>query len=79
MWRLINEIVGEEVERGAKGEREMLKKVEDAVFDSGGEVAPAAARLVEVEAKRDAAREGESHSKMSLDRHLVGRVVVDKG
>ena len=48
MWRLINEMVGEELERGVKGERERLKKVEDAVLDSGGEVAPVAVRLVEV-------------------------------
>ena len=78
MWRLINEIVGEEVDRGVKGERERLKKVEDAMLDSGGDVAPVAARLVEVEAEREVAREGEAHWKMRLYRHLVGRVVVEK-
>ena len=59
MWRLIDEIVGEKVESGVMGERERLKKVEDAVLDSGGEVALVAARLIEVEAEWDAAREGE--------------------
>ena len=78
LWRLINEVVGEEVERGVKGEKERLKKVEDAVLDSGGVVAPVAARLVDVEAERDVAREGEAHWKMRLDRHLVERVVVEK-
>ena len=60
-----------------KGERERLKKIEDAVLDSSGEVAPVAAKLVEVEAERDAAREGEAHWKMRLDRHLVGHVVEE--
>ena len=78
MWRLINEIVGEEVERGVKGERERLKKVEDAMPDFGGEVAPVAARLVEVESEQEVAREGEAYWKMRLDRHLVGRVVMEK-
>ena len=70
--------MGEKVENGVKGERERLKKIEDAVLDSGGEVAPVAVRLVEVEAERDVARGGEAHWKMRLDRHLVRRVVVEK-
>ena len=61
-----------------KGEKERLKKVEDAVLDSGGEVAPVAARLVEVEAEEEVAREGEVHWKIRLDRHLAGRTVVEK-
>ena len=78
MWRLFDEIVGEKVESGVKGERERLKKVEDAVLDSGGEVAPITSRLVEVEAERNATREGEAHWNIRLDRLLVGRVVVEK-
>ena len=71
LWRLINEVVGEVVERGVKGEKERLKKVEDAVLDSGGAVAPVAARLVDVEAERDVARKGEVHWQIRLDRHLM--------
>ena len=66
------------MEKEVKGERERLKKVEDAVLDSGGELAPVAVRLVEVKAERDVARNGEAHWKMRLYRHLAGRVAVEK-
>ena len=76
MWRLINEMVGEEIEAGVKGERERQGKVEEAVLDSCGEVGTVVTRLVAVEAERDEARKGETHWKMRLDRHVGGHAIV---
>ena len=78
MWRLINEMVGEEIEAGVKGERERLGKVEEAVLDSCGEVGTVVTRLVAVEAERDEARKGEAHWKMRLDRHVEGHAIMEK-
>ena len=78
MWRLIGEIVGEEIDAGVKGERERLRKVEDAVLDSSGEMGTVVKRLVAVEAERDEARKGEAHWKMRLDQHVEGRAIVGK-
>ena len=78
MWRLINEMVGEEIEAGVMGEKERLRKVEDAVLDSCGEVGTVVTRLVAAEAERDEARKGEAHWKMRLDRHMEGRAIVEK-
>ena len=78
MWRLINEMVGEEIEAGVRGEKERLRNVEDAVLDSCGEVGTVVTRLVAVEAERDEAPKGEAHWKMRLDRHIEGRAIVQK-
>ena len=78
MWRLINEMVGEEIDAGVKGERERLRNVEYTVLDSCGELGAVVMKLVAVEAERDVACEGETHWRMRLDRHVEGQAIVWK-